>query len=165
MQYMMKQKLLAWGDDYYIKDNDGKDVYFVDGKAFTIGDQLSFQDLAGNELAFIKQRVLSWGKTYEISHGGNVVATVKNDPLVLIQHQMTIEFPGTDADLDVQGSLGDHEYLVRRRGDIIATVSKKWFTLADTYGIDVRNAEDQVLLLAVAVVIDEAYHPTGGRRR
>ena len=81
MQYMMKQKLLSWGDDYYIKDNDGKDVYFVDGKAFTIGDQLSFQDLAGNEMAFIKQRVLSWGKTYEISHGGNVVATVKNDPL------------------------------------------------------------------------------------
>lgn len=163
MQYVMKQKLLAWGDDYYIKDKDGKDVYFVDGKAFSIGEQLSFQDLGGNQLAFIKQRVWSWGKTFEISHSGVVVATVKNDPLVLVQHQMTIEFPGPDANLDVQGSLGDHEYLIRRGGDIIATVSKKWFTLADTYGIDVRSSEDQVLLLAIAVVIDETYHGDGRR--
>jgi uncharacterized protein YxjI len=163
MQYEMKQKLLSWGDDYYIKDKDGKDVYFVDGKAFAIGDQLSFQDLAGTEVAFIKQRVWSWGKTYEISHGGALVATVKNDPLVLLQHQMTIEFPGLEADLDVQGSLGDHEYQIRRRGDLIASVSKKWFTLADTYGIDIRGSEDQVLLLAVAVVIDETYHSDGRR--
>jgi uncharacterized protein YxjI len=101
---MMKQKLLSWGDDFYIKDKDGNDIYFVDGKAFTIGDQLSFQDLAGNELAFIKQRVLSWGKTYEIFRDGNVVATVRKEPLAFFKHRFTVEVPGIDDNFDVRGT-------------------------------------------------------------
>ena len=43
-------------------------------------------------------------------------------------------------------------------------VSKQWFKWADTYGIDIRSTEDQVLLLAVTVVIDEACHPDDGKR-
>lgn len=164
MQYMMKQKLLSWGDDYYIKDKDGNDVYFVDGKAFSIGDQLSFQDLAGHELAYIKQRVLSWGKTYEISRGGNVVAVVRKEPLAFFNHRFTVEVPGLDDNLEAEGNLSDHEYRITRGEQVVATVSKQWFTLADTYGIDIRSSEDQVLLLAAAVVIDEACHPDGGRR-
>jgi uncharacterized protein YxjI len=48
MRYIMKQKLFSWGKDFYIKDETGRDVFFVDGEAFSFGDQLSFQDLAGN---------------------------------------------------------------------------------------------------------------------
>lgn len=165
MQYVMKQKLLSWGDDFYIKDKDGQDVYFVDGKAFTIGDQLSFQDLSGNELAFIKQRVLSWGKTYEIMRDGHVAATVRKEPLAFFNHRFTVEVPGLEDNFDAEGNLSDHEYTINRGDHVVATVSKKWFSWADTYGIDIHSSEDQVLLLAVAVVIDEACHPDGGRRQ
>ena len=71
---VLKQKLLSFGDDFYVRDESGRNVYFVDGKAFSIGDQLSFQDLDGNELAYIRQNVLSWGKTYEISRDGQLAA-------------------------------------------------------------------------------------------
>jgi len=47
MRYMMKQKLFAWGDDFFIKDADGRDVFFVDGRAFSLGKQLAFQGLNG----------------------------------------------------------------------------------------------------------------------
>jgi hypothetical protein len=57
MLYMMKQKLFSWGDDFIIKDENGKDRFFVDGKAFSLGNQLSFQDMAGNELAYIRQKL------------------------------------------------------------------------------------------------------------
>ena len=43
MNYLLRQKLLAFGDDFYIKDVHGNDVYFVDGEGFSLGDQLSFQ--------------------------------------------------------------------------------------------------------------------------
>ena len=75
MRYAMKQKLLSWGDDFCIKDNQGRDVFFVDGKAFSLGDKLSFQDLGGNELASISQKLLSWGPTYEIYRGSQVPDT------------------------------------------------------------------------------------------
>jgi len=57
----MKQKLWSWGDDFTIKDESGLDRFFVDGRAFSLGDKLSFQDMAGNELAFIRQKLLAWG--------------------------------------------------------------------------------------------------------
>jgi uncharacterized protein YxjI len=77
MRYVMRQKLLSWGDDFYIRDEQGRDVFFVDGKAFSFGDKLSFQDLAGHELAFIKQKVLALGATYEICRNGDLAALVK----------------------------------------------------------------------------------------
>ena len=45
MRYVMKQKLLSWGNDFTIRDEDGRDVFFVDGKAFSIGKKLSFKDM------------------------------------------------------------------------------------------------------------------------
>jgi len=163
MRYVLQQKLLSWGDDYYIRDDAGNDVYFVDGKAFTIGDRLSFQDLSGHELAFIRQKVLSWGKTYEISRGGLVVAVVKKELFAFFHHRFTVDVPGPD-DLEAEGSFTDHEYELRRGDRVVATVSKRWFTLRDTYGIEIEDGEDQVLLLACAVVIDEACHPDDGKR-
>ena len=41
MRYVMKQKLLSWGDDFYIRDDQGRDVFFVDGKALSFGDKRS----------------------------------------------------------------------------------------------------------------------------
>ncbi|HEX4683389.1 MAG TPA: LURP-one-related family protein [Gemmatimonadaceae bacterium] len=81
MRYVLKQKFFSLGDDFMITDDAGRDVYFVDGKAFSIGDQLSFQDLNGTQLAYIKQRVLSWGPTYEIARNGDVVAVVKKQAM------------------------------------------------------------------------------------
>src|SRR5262245_14824853 len=69
MIFQLRQRLLAFGDDFTIRDERGRERYFVDGRAFSIGDKLSFQDMAGNELAFISQRLLTIGKTYEIRRG------------------------------------------------------------------------------------------------
>ena len=163
MRYVLQQKLLSWGDDYYVRDESGQDLYFVDGKAFSIGDQLSFQDLARHELAYIRQKVLSWGKTYEITRGGELVAVVKKALFAPFHHRFTVDVPGPD-DLEAEGNFTDHEYQFRRAGRVVATVSKQWLTLRDTYGIEIADGEDQVLLLACAVVVDEACHPDDRRR-
>jgi uncharacterized protein YxjI len=164
MRYLLKQKLLSWGDDYYIRDADGQNVYFVDGKAFSIGEKLSFQDLKGNELAFIRQKLLNWGPTYEIERDGAVVAVVKKALFAPFHHRFTIDVPGPN-DLEATGSFTDHEYTFRRGDRVVATVSKQWFALADTYGIEIADDEDQVLVLASAVVVDQACHPDDGHTR
>jgi hypothetical protein len=38
MRYLMKQKLFAFGDDFTITDEQGNDTFFVDGRAFSFGD-------------------------------------------------------------------------------------------------------------------------------
>lgn len=158
MRYVMKEKMLAWGDDFTIQDENGRDVYFVDGKAFSFGDQLSFQDMKGNELAYIKQKVFAWGRTYEIFRSGRLAAVVKKEMFTFFKCRFTVDVPGPD-DLEAEGDFLDHEYEFSRGGHKVAAVSKQWFSWTDTYGIDVAAGEDPVLVLASAVVVDMACHP------
>lgn len=160
MRYQMKQKLFAFGDDFTVTDAAGRDTFFVDGRVFSLGNQLSFQDMNGQELAFIKQKLLSWGPTYEIHRGGQVAAVVRKDLFTFFHCTFTVDVPGPD-DLTAEGNLTDHEYVLRRGAQTVATVSKQWFTLTDSYGVDVAEGEDPVLLLASTVVIDMACHPDG----
>ena len=157
MRYVMKQKLFSWGDDFTIKDAEGREVYLVDGKAFSIGAKLSFQDLSGQELAFIKQKLLSSGPTYEIHREGQLVAVVKKKLFTLFKCEFTIDVPGPN-DPVAEGDFLHHEYVFRRGIDVIGTVSKRWFSWTDTYGVEIAEGEDDVLLLASTVVIDMACH-------
>ena len=164
MRYVMKQKLFCWGDDFAIKDDQGRDVFFVDGKAFSIGEKLSFQDMGGNELAFISQKLLAWGPTYEIYRGSELAAVVKKHLFTFLNCKFTVDVPGPD-DLEAEGNFLDHEYRFTRGGRIVATVSKQWFSWTDTYGVEIADGEDTVLLLASTVVIDMVCHGDDEGRR
>lgn len=163
MRYVMKQKLFSWGDDFLIKDESGRDAFFVDGKAFSLGNQLSFQDMAGNELAFIKQKLLAWGPTYEIYREGQLYAVVQKELFTFFKCRFTVDVPGPD-DLEAEGDFMDHEYTFTRRGQRVAEVSKQWFSWTDTYGVDIAEGEDDVLVIASTVVIDMACHDEHKKR-
>jgi uncharacterized protein YxjI len=163
MRYVMKQKLISWGDDFTIKDEAGNDAYFVDGKAISLGAKASFQDMAGNELAYISQKLLSWGPTYEIYRSGVLAAVVKKELFTFFHCTFTVDVPGPD-DLRAEGDFTDHEYTFKRGDMPVAHVSKQWFTWTDTYGVDIAEGEDEVLLLVSAVVVDLACHDDRRRR-
>lgn len=157
MRYLLKQKLISFGDDFYIEDENGQRAYHVDGRAFSIGDKLSFQDAAGNELLFIKQKLLSWGPTYEFHRGGEVIAVVKKKHFTLFHAKFSIDVPGPD-DLEAKGNFFDLEYTFFRGSREVARVSKSWFSIRDTYGVEIASGEDDPLILASAVVIDMISH-------
>ncbi|MGI8785856.1 MAG: LURP-one-related/scramblase family protein [Acidobacteriota bacterium] len=160
----MKQKILAWGDDFIVRNEAGKEVFFIDGRAFSIGKKLSFQDMSGNELAFIRQKLLSWGPTYEITRNGEHVATVKKKHFTLFRCKFSVDVPGPD-DLEAQGSFLDYDYKFTRGNRLAAEVSKRWFSVRDTYGIDIPDGEDDLLILASAVVIDMVCHDDQDRSK
>jgi uncharacterized protein YxjI len=157
MRYLMKQKLFCLGDDFVIKNEAGDEVFFVDGKVFTIGQKLSFQDMQRRELAFIQQKLLAWGPTYEIYRDGALAAVVKKHLFTFFRCAFTVDVPGPD-DIEAQGSFLDLEYTFTRGGRQVAEVSKRWFAFTDTYGVDIADGEDDVLLLASTVVIDMVCH-------
>lgn len=158
VRYVMRQDLVSFGDDFTIKDEDGTVRYEVDGRAFTLlREKLAFKDAGGQELAFIRERLIALTPSYEILRGGECVAVVKKDLVNVFRCGFTVDVPGPD-DLEAQGSLLDHEYTFTRGRRVVATVSKKWFRLTDTYGVDIADGEDPVLVLASAVVIDLICH-------
>lgn len=153
----MKQKFWSWGDDYVIRHGNGHDAYQVDGRVFSFGDNLSFQDMTDRELASIRQRLLSWGPTYEIVRQGRVVAVVKKKLFTFFRCEFLVDVPGPD-DLVADGDFLHHEYTFTRRGRPVAHVSKQWFTFSDTYGVEFEPDEDEVLVLASTVVVDLVCH-------
>jgi uncharacterized protein YxjI len=157
MRYMMKKALFSLGDDFYIKDKNGQDRFFVDGKAFSIGNQLSFQDLSGKELCYISQVVLSLGQNYEIYKDGALWATVEKELFTFFKCRFDIEEAGATP-LETEGDFLDHDYVFTRGGNPVAQVSMEFFTVADTYGVEIADGEEDVLILAATVVIDMACH-------
>lgn len=153
MRYLMKQKFFSLGGAFYIKNDQTEDVFSVEGTPFSFGHQLTFRDMSGNELAFIRQKLLSWGPTYEIYRDGQLFAIVQKELFSFFKHVFTVDVPGPD-DLIAEGDFWDLEFTFSRGEKTVATVSREWFSWADTYGVDIADGEDDVLILASAIVID-----------
>lgn len=164
MRYLLKQKLFSFGDDFTIKDDAGDAVFQVDGRAFKVlREKLAFEDMQGHELAFIRERLIALTPSYEILRDGECVAVVKKDLINLFRCGFTVDVPGPD-DLEAQGSLLDHEYTFTRGSRTVAIVSKKWFSLTDSYGVELNPDEDPVLILASTVIIDMICHADASKR-
>jgi uncharacterized protein YxjI len=156
VRYQMHEKVASIGDDYWIEDGDGRRAFKVDGKALRVRDTWRLEDAAGNEVATIREKKLSVRDQIVIELPGNREAKVKK-ALVGIRERYHVEVDG-GGDLTVHGNIVDHEYEVERDGDTIAEVSKKWFRVRDTYGIEVRDPASTVLVLAVTVAVDALGH-------
>ena len=152
-RFMMREKLLAIGDDFWIENEQGERAFKVNGKAMRIRDTLVFENRSGEELLKIQEKKLSVRDRMEIERGGTTVATVKK-ALVGIRDRYSIDVEGGD-DLSAKGNFVDHEYEIERDGDKVAEVSKRWFRVRDTYGIEVAPDQDEALMLAIVVCIDQ----------
>jgi uncharacterized protein YxjI len=111
----------------------------------------------------IQKKLLSWGPTYEIYHGGALVAVVKESLFTLLGHRFTVDDQNGSDDLIARGNFTDHQYTFSRGDAEVARVSESWFTIADTYGVDINDGEDDVLILACAVVIERCQEAVKNR--
>jgi uncharacterized protein YxjI len=158
IRYQMRQKLVAFGDDFYIENEQGQRVFKVDGKVLRVRDTLKFRDMQGNKLAQIQERMLRVKDTMEIEGpNGETVAIVKKALITPLRDRWTVKI-GSGPDLDVQGNLFDHEYRIEEGRNKVAEVSKRWFRLRDTYGVEIAPDQNEVVILAVTVAIDMMAH-------
>lgn len=153
-RYRMRQHLISLGEDFTIEDAEGRPAFKVDGKVLAIRETFEITDMQGREVATIREKKIALRDSMKVLRGGETIATVKKALIAPFGDRFTIDVEGAD-DLKVKGDLLDHEYEIRRGGDTVARVSKKWFTLTDTYGIDVAQGEDEGLILGAVVALDE----------
>lgn len=150
-KFQMREKLLSIGDDYWIEDEHGARVFKVNGKAMRLRDTFILEDASGAELAKIQEKKLSVRDKMTIERG-SAKATV-HKRLVGIRDHFIIEVED-GKDLKAHGNVVDHEYEIERDGDTVATVSKKWFRVRDSYGVQLAEDQDVALILAITVCVD-----------
>ena len=157
-RYKIRQKLVSIGDDFWIENQKGQKVFKVDGKVMRIRKTLVFEDMNGKKLCQIKERLLSIKDTMIIEDAdGRDMATVKKALIAPLRDKWNVNVKGGD-DLVVQGNILDLEYSIKQGRKKVAEVSKKWFTITDTYGVEIADGQNDILILAVAIAIDMMVH-------
>lgn len=158
MRYVLKERVFSLRESYYIRDENGGEQYEVTGRLIGLRDKLRLRDRQGNTVATITQKLLALRPVYTIERDGQPDAKVKKDFVNILREGFTLDMEGDAPDLRVQGNILEHNYTIKRDGATVANVSKKWVSLRDSYSVDVAEGEDDVLLLACAIVVDRITH-------
>jgi uncharacterized protein YxjI len=153
-KYRMREKMFAIGDDYWIENDAGERIFKVNGKALRIRDTLIIEDPSGAELFRVQEKKLHIRDTMDIERGGETVARVTKALIAPLRERFSVDVEGGE-DMEAKGNIVDHEYKIERDGKKIAEVSKRWFRIRDTYGIEIAPEQDDALILAVTVCIDQ----------
>jgi uncharacterized protein YxjI len=156
----MQEKLFAIGDDFWIENEEGERAFKVNGKVLRVRDTLVLESPRGEELYSIKQKMLHIRDTMEIERDGRKVATVKKALVTPLRDRFSIDVEDGE-DMEAKGNIVDHEYKIERDGDEVAEVSRRWFRVRDTYGVEILSGQDVALILATVVCIDQMTHDVG----
>ena len=158
--YQMREKMFSIGDDYWIETEAGERAFKVNGKALRIRDTLVLETPAGNGVFTIQEKKLSVRDKMTIERDGHTVATVRKALVSPLRDRFSIDVHGGE-DMEAKGNIVDHEYTIERGGNKVAEASKRWFRVRDTYGIEIAEGQEDALILAVTVCIDQMSHDVG----
>ncbi len=177
MRYMVRQRMFSIGDDFWITDERGDRAFLVDGsaspdpdaprsaspdpaapaKALSIHQTLEIKDSAGAVAVSVHKKLMALRDSMEIERDGRVIATVRQEMFPPLHHRSSVDL-ADGRTLEAVGNLTGREFDIRDGGHTLARVSRAWFTMRDTYGVDVADGEDTAMLLAVAVCLDRIHH-------
>ena len=153
MKYQVKEKLFSFTEDFTIKNEYDEDSFHVSGKFLSIGHKLNLEDLDGNSLYYIEQKLFRFLPEYYIYDSkGNQVAKVKKQ-LTFFKPKFEIE--SNYGYYELNGNIFDHDFEITKNNSICAVISKKWFSLSCTYGVDINENEDNAFILSLIIVLDK----------
>ncbi len=153
MRYIVKEKIFHITEDSVISDEAGNPHFNVNGSFFSIHNRLEMKDTSGNTVAAIYRKLLAIGATYEIELPGRPVIELHKQLFTFFGDRFTVTVPGAQ-NVEITGNFTEHEFLFSRSGATIAQISKQWFSLHETYGVDVQNDADAPFVLACSLAID-----------
>jgi uncharacterized protein YxjI len=153
--YLIRERFFRLGEDSNITDEEGRPVFQVDGKVLSLRNRLIVRDLQGREVAQVHRKLAALRPTYSVTIGGEEAAEVRKRMFTPFGDRFSIDVPGPD-DLEMTGDLFDHEFTIGRGDQVVATVSKRWFSMRDTYAVDVAAGQDDLLILASVLALDLA---------
>lgn len=145
----IKQKVFSLGEKFTVKDQQEKDVYYVEGSFLQIPKTFTIMNTHREEVALISKRVLTFLPEFFVEVNGREMIRIKKD-FTFFKAHYTIEAAG----IEVLGNWWDMDFQVLKDGQIIAEVSKEWLTWGDSYQVKIFNEGMETIIIAIVVAID-----------
>ena len=155
MKLYMKQKVFSWTDKFTIKNEAGEDRFYVEGEFLTLSKKLHVFDENHQEVAFVRQKLLSLLPRYIVEIDGREVCQIVKR-FTLLKPKYSLEGIGWE----VQGDFWAHEYGVYDGEMPIMHLSKHWFSWGDSYELDIADPKNEVLCLSIVLAIDAVISST-----
>ncbi|MFI8684677.1 LURP-one-related/scramblase family protein [Rossellomorea sp. NPDC077527] len=148
-QLYIKQKVFSLSEKFTVKNQDEKDVYYVEGSFMKVPKTFSIMNQDRNEVALITKKVLSFLPKFFVEVNGREVLTIKKE-LSFLKARYSIDAAG----IDVQGNWLDMDFQVLQNGRVVGKVGKEWFSWGDSYRVEILNEEMETIILALVIAID-----------
>jgi uncharacterized protein YxjI len=133
--YLIRKQLFALGDDFWIEDEAGEKAFHVDGKVMRLRDTFVLETADGAELLKVQEKKLTPRKSYVIERQGEELATVSKAMLTPLRDKFKVQLARGGV-LEAKGQPHRPRVHVEwENGTPMAEVSKRWFSVRDTYGV------------------------------
>jgi len=156
MRYLVQERIFSFKADFWIEDESGNRVFLVDGKALSLRETFELKDAYGNLLILIRKKFFSMRETMEIENGNGLIATVRPAFFSPIKHRYNIDL-ADGSRLEAVGNFIDKDWELTDGRQVVGRISRQWFRIRDTYGVEVEPGMDDALVIAIAVCIDRIY--------
>jgi uncharacterized protein YxjI len=153
MRYLVRQRIMSFAASFWITDEDGNEVYYVDGHALQFRKTFELTDRSGVVVAMIRQQLFRLRGTMDIERDGAVMATVRRANFSPFRHRYEVTLADGTV-LEAAGSFSDMNWELAAPDRVVGRISRQWFKVRDTYGVEVEPGEDAALVIAIAVSID-----------
>ena len=163
MRYLVREKLFSIRDDFWITDEHGHRAFYVNGKVLSLHGTLQLHDAHGRKLASVKHKLVTFTDKMEIEHDGRVAATVHKAVFSPLHHRAHIDLHGGGR-LEAIGNILDKDFEIKDGHRVVARISRKWFRIRDTYGVDVAPGENDALVICIAVCLDRIHEAEESHR-
>lgn len=158
MRYLVRERLFDFKEDFWVTDDRGDRVFFINSRLLSLHHTLVLEDGQGRHLASIKHKLLTFTDAMNIEHEGKVVATVHRAVFSPLQHKAIIDLHDGGRRLEAVGNILDKDFKIRDGHRVLAHISRKWFRIRDTYGVEVEPDANDALMIAIAVCLDRIHH-------
>jgi uncharacterized protein YxjI len=145
----IKQKVFSLSGKFTVKNEQEKDVYYVEGSFMQIPKTFSIMNTTRDEVALVTKKAFSFLPKFFVEVSGREVFTIKKE-FSFLKARYTID----GADIEVQGNWWDMDFQVLQHGEVVGQVSKEWFTWGDSYKVQILNEEMETIMIALVVAID-----------
>jgi uncharacterized protein YxjI len=157
MRYLVQERIFSITADFWIEDEAGNRVFFVDGRALSLRETFELKDASGNLLILIRKKLFQVRETMDIEDGNGVVATVRPAFFSPLKHRYEVDLADGQR-LEAVGNFRDKDWeLTDESGRVAARISRQWFRIRDTYGVEVEPGANDALIIAIAVCIDRIH--------
>lgn len=165
MRYLVRERLFDIKDDFWVTDERGDRVFYVNAKFISLHHTLVLEDVSGRKLASIEHKLLTFTDAMDIKHDGRAVAKVHRAVFSPLHHKAHIDLTDSGGRLEAVGNLIDKDFEILYGDAVVARISRKWFRIRDTYGVDVAPGQNDALIVAIAICLDRIHAEEEAKRR